>query len=185
MEEQKLQGQNNGQQQPQGQPPQGGKPPAGQTPGGKPEGGKQGTPGPVPYDRFREILEAKKSLEARLTEIEAEQRKAEEERLKQQNEWKTLAEKYESELRQTRRQMLATRIAQETGLPMALAERLQGDTEEALREDAKRLAELLKTAPAHGVPPSGGGAGGAGAPDLASMSPEEVRKWARENLGMG
>jgi len=167
-------------------PPEGGQPQTPpQTPSGqqKPQGGQGGQPGPVPYDRFKEILEAKKSLEQKLAEIEVERQRAEEARLKQQNEWKALAEKYENELRQTRRQMLATRIAQETGLPMALAERLQGDTEEAMREDAQRLAELLKTAPAHGVPPSGSGASGGQAADLASMSPEEIRKWAKENLG--
>ena len=164
-------------------PPQGGQqpqqPPAGQQ---KPQGQQ---PGPVPYDRFKEVLEKAKTLEQRLAEIEAERQKAEEERLKKQEEWKTLAEKYEAELRKTQREKIALKIATEMHLPLALAERLRGETEEEMRADAQSLAELVKTPPAHGVPASGSGSSGAAAPNLADMSPEEIREWAKKNLGMG
>lgn len=45
--------------------------------------------------------------------------------------------------------ILKSKIAHEAGLPYELAERLSGDTEDALREDAKTLAGFVKpqTAP--------------------------------------
>ena len=39
---------------------------------------------------------------------------------------------------------LKTKIALKNGLPYDLASRLQGDSEEALKEDAERLASLIK-----------------------------------------
>ena len=43
---------------------------------------------------------------------------------------------------------LKTRIAHEMGLPYELANRLTGDDEKALREDAKSMAKLIHTKPA-------------------------------------
>ena len=43
---------------------------------------------------------------------------------------------------------LKTRIAHEMGLPYELANRLTGDDENALREDAKSMAKLIPTKPA-------------------------------------
>jgi chromosome segregation ATPase len=49
----------------------------------------------------------------------------------------------EQERDRAAREALVMRVATETGLPPALAGRLQGETEEALREDAQELAELI------------------------------------------
>jgi len=146
--------------------------------------GKSTQPGPVPYERFKEVLEKAKTLEQRLAEIEAERKKAEEERLKEEQRWRELAEKYEQELRRTKRAYLAAKVAQEVGLPPVLAERLRGETEEEMRQDAQQLAELLKAAqPQRGIPPSGGQPGGK-ALDWTRMSPEEIRKHAADILGL-
>lgn len=40
--------------------------------------------------------------------------------------------------------LLKNKVAHEAGLPVELADRLTGDTEEALKEDAKTLAEFAK-----------------------------------------
>lgn len=42
---------------------------------------------------------------------------------------------------------MRTRIAAETGLPYALAGRLTGDTEEAIKADAEAFAKLIASAP--------------------------------------
>ncbi len=50
-----------------------------------------------------------------------------------------------------------TKIALETGLPYQLAEKLSGDDEEAIREDAKKLAEFVAkpAAPMGSMEPDG------------------------------
>jgi len=49
-----------------------------------------------------------------------------------------------------------TRIAHEVGLPYQLADKLSGDDEDAIREDAKKMASFIKTpaAPIGGVEPT-------------------------------
>lgn len=49
----------------------------------------------------------------------------------------------QQELDALNRKMLTTQIAAEYGLPQDMANRLQGDTEETLREDAEKLQALL------------------------------------------
>ena len=81
--------------------------------------------------------------------------KAAREAAEQQGKYKEL---YEAELtkRQTlegdieslRLNALRNRIGRETGLPEALVDRLAGDTEEAIREDAQKLLAALPAAPA-------------------------------------
>lgn len=49
-----------------------------------------------------------------------------------------------------------TRIAHEVGLPYQLADKLSGDDEDAIREDAKKMASFIKTpaAPIGGLEPT-------------------------------
>lgn len=49
-----------------------------------------------------------------------------------------------------------TRIAHEVGLPYQLADKLSGEDEDAIREDAKKMASFIKTpaAPIGGVEPT-------------------------------
>ena len=135
----------------------------------------QQTPGPVPYDRFKEINDELKKTQDRLAQIEKERKAAEEKDLKEKEDWKTLAEKREAELAVERAKLLRLKVAGEKGIPMAMAERLRGVTEEEMIADAEALLPLLKPAEGPGVPPVKKG----GAPqkfDLESMSPEEIRK---------
>lgn len=53
----------------------------------------------------------------------------------------------EREAQDAKTEALRLRIALAEGLPIDLAERLRGDDEEALREDAQTLKALVKTAP--------------------------------------
>ncbi len=73
------------------------------------------------------------------------------------------------------------RVAYECGLPLALAERLVGDTDVELAQDAARLTGLLKPA-TPGVPPAPATMSPPRA-DLLSLSPEEVRKHKKELMG--
>lgn len=153
----------------------------GQTPGKAPQDGKKPDLGPVPYERFKEVNEKAQALEARLAEIEQAQKAAEEKTLAEQEKWRELAEKRAAELAQERTARLRMEVAAEAGLPAALAGRLRGDDREALVADAKALAELVKPVAPNGVPPVP--PGGQDPLDLATMSPQEIRKHAQELWG--
>jgi hypothetical protein len=95
-------------------------------------------------DRLNE--EKRKAAEA----VEAGKKAAEEKRLKEQGEWKLLAEQkderikeLEAALKDRDRQVLLNKVAVEEKLPADLASRLVGETEEEIREDAKRLAKHI------------------------------------------
>lgn len=90
------------------------------------------------------------NLRKRLTDIEKAQQAADEQRLREQNQWQKLAEQYKADLdrvsaekAQADRAALMGRIALKHNLPADLAMRLVGDTEEALEADAERLAKLV------------------------------------------
>jgi hypothetical protein len=59
------------------------------------------------------------------------------------NEYQQKFEGLQAENAQQQVQMLRLRVAGEVGLPSELADRLIGDTEELIRQDAERLAELV------------------------------------------
>lgn len=132
-------------------------------------------PGPVPYDRFAEINEQNKALQAKLQTIEAKQKEADETRLKEENKFKELYEQRERELAAEKLARARLEVATKKGLPADLAARLQGDTTEAMEEDADKLLQFMKPSEGPGVPPAG--KGGTPKPlDLSSMTPEEIRK---------
>jgi len=110
------------------------------------------------YDRIKaeleEIREDHASLKAVNTDLKAE-----------------LADR-DGKLRETQR----AEIAKKAGLPEALSSRIQGETEEELLADAKRLAESLGPGPAVGsgtAPPTGAKKPYTRA-DVKKMSPEEI-----------
>ncbi|MCK1227512.1 capsid assembly scaffolding protein Gp46 family protein [Streptococcus uberis] len=61
-------------------------------------------------------------------------------------------ESVNSELNQTKLQSAKQRIATEFGLPLDLADRLQGDDEDGFRADAERFASYIK--PSQPLPPA-------------------------------
>lgn len=117
-----------------------------------------------------------KALKDKLQEIE-------EDKLKQAQEWEKLAEKrqakiaeLESTMAAQQLEMLKVQVAQEVGIPLELAARLQGDDEKALKKDAKALQELLKT-----DPPKGAGIGTPGVrSSVVNQVPPTVRGESRK-----
>lgn len=93
-------------------------------------------------------------LEKRLKAIEDSQKSD----LEKANERAEIAEKERDALRSS---VLRSRVAAKHDLPAELADRLQGDDEAALEEDAKRLAALVTPMGDMGAR-RGGGNGGAG-----------------------
>jgi hypothetical protein len=96
-------------------------------------------------------------------------KKTEEAKLKEQNEWKTIAEKKDAELLDIQRKLkdrevldLKRTTAAKFGIPESLAIRLVGSTPEELEADAKQLAETLPKAkevkPSPGITNPGDGA---------------------------
>jgi hypothetical protein len=103
--------------------------------------------------KHTEMLGEVKNLRERvksLDVIEAEKKTAEEQKLKEQGEYKTLLEKAEAEKKQLADQLVArdradllARVAKKHSLPDELASRLHGETEADLEVDAAKLAKLI------------------------------------------
>lgn len=146
-----------------------------QEPGKDQQSGNDQQPGPVPYERFKEVNGRLKKMGDRLAEIEQERRDAEERQLKDQEKWKELAEKREQELAAERRARLRLQVASSKGIPADLADRLQGESAEEMAADADWMLEYLKPSEGPGVPPAKKG-GGSTKLDLESMSPGEIRQ---------
>lgn len=89
----------------------------------------------------KKLNDARKQIESfeDANRNEAEKREHKLQKTQEQLEAKT------RELEAANRQLLTARIAAEYGLPQDMASRLQGKTEEEIREDAEKLQELLGT----------------------------------------
>ncbi len=166
----------------------GGTPPPGNPPGGDPPpgsgtpGSSQGEPGPVPYDRFKEVNEKLHTTEAERDSLKKKLDEIDSEKAKEQGKWKELYEKTDGELKTERLEKLRLKVAAKKKLPPEMAERLKGDTEEEMEKDADQMLQFLKPQSGPGVPPPSRG-GGATQFDLKNMSPEEIRKNKDKILG--
>lgn len=146
--------------------------------------GKQ--PGPVPYDRFTEIVGQKNDitkqrddLQAWKNDREAADKKAKEDRLAEEGKLQELLDEREKELEAERTTNTRQRVAMQKGIPAELVDRLTGDTEEKIAADADKLLAFIKPQTGPGVPPLSRG----GTPttlDISKMSMEEVRKHSAE-----
>lgn len=147
-----------------------------------PQQGQQ--PGPIPYDRFKQVNDELRALKAASEKQQREQQAAAEAQLKEQGKYKELLEQRERELAELKSREVRSRVATAAGIPAELAERLRGATEAELAEDAKALKALLGTAakPATpGIPPSGGTSGER--VSLKDMTPAQIREaWAKGQL---
>ncbi len=101
----------------------------------------------------RNLRDRLREAEGKLTAAEQAQADAEAKRLAEQGEYKALYEKAQAEaqekadrLAQMERDQLRRDAAQAAGIPQ-LWQRLQGDTAEALAEDAQALAAYVQPAP--------------------------------------
>lgn len=109
--------------------------------------------------RERELRKLLRRNEKELEKL----RKAEDERRRQEmteaERLKADLEARTKELEDLKAQALRSAISAEFQLDTELAERLRGDTEEELREDAKRLAELVGKRRPNTPPPASAGVG--------------------------
>lgn len=87
---------------------------------------------------------------------------AEEARLAEERKWQELAEKRAKERDKALAQLEAEKlarmrqeVAQAAGLPVEMAERLQGETREKLEADAKKLKDLMPESPSTPGAPTG------------------------------
>lgn len=136
----------------------------------------------VPYERFKEVNEKYKTLEAQLSKLESERKAQQEKEMQEQAQWKTLAEQAKAELAAERAARLRLKIAAEKGLPAEVAERLMGSTEEEITADAEKLLPLFaakRGGPGAPPPPDRGNPQRL---DVSAMTPEEIRKNAGKIL---
>jgi hypothetical protein len=142
-------------------------------------------PGPVPYDRFREVNERARTLEAQIAKIEADRKAATEKAAAEQGQWQQLAEQRANELAAERLNNLRLKVASQKGIPPDLVDRLRGEDQTAMEKDADALLAFLKPATGPGVPPPSRN-GQPARLDIESMTPEEIRKnagrlWVQKN----
>ena len=134
----------------------------------------------MPYERFKEVNDKLKAIETQLAKVQADQKKADEKKLADTEQWKTLADQREAELKAERLARLRLEVAGRKGIPVDLVDRLKGETAEEMEKDAATLLSFLKPKEGPGVPPPGGGGGTPpGALDFSKMTPEEIRKATR------
>lgn len=137
-------------------------------------------PGPVPYERFKQVNDQFAAMKAEFEQLKAAQKTAAEKEAEKQGEWEKLAKEREAELKAERLRATRLEVVAEKRLPAELAGRLQGESKEDMLKDADALLKFM--APAQGsnegpgVPPGSSSGGRAGTPDFSKMTPEEVRK---------
>lgn len=132
-------------------------------------------PGPVPYERFKEINDTLKATQAQLAEIKEAQKRVNDEKLVEQQKWQELAEKRGIELEVERTIRLRLEVAARKGISPELADRIKGNTVEQMEADADALLEFLKPKEGPGIPPVKQGTK-AQTLDIETMTPEEIRK---------
>lgn len=89
-------------------------------------------------------------LATRIADIEAKQREADEAKAKERGEWEKIAQQREAELAELKKSLTErdlndkrTALARKHSLPDEIANRLVGETDDEIEEDAKRLAKLF------------------------------------------
>lgn len=148
-----------------------------QTPPTQPQGQQGGQePGPVPYERFKQVNEQYKALERKLAALEDADKKRKDAELSELEKWQKTAAEREADLVKERLANAKLRVINDKKLPADLEEFLTGNTPEELAEKADKLLQFVgKPVTAPGVPPAGRNSKPARL-DLSSMSPEEIRK---------
>jgi len=140
--------------------------------------GGNGSPGPVPYERFRQVNDELKTVKEQLTQLQQAQRTAADQKLADEKKWEELARQREAELKAEKQARLRLEVASKKGLPVDLAGRLQGETAEDMEKDAEAILQFLKPASGPGVPPAGKGSSPAPL-DFSKMSAAEIREKAK------
>lgn len=102
---------------------------------------------------------ARKAAEKAARDLQAKVDAAEQANLSELEKAQRRAEKAEQELASLSENAMRQRVALEEGVPPSLVARLQGSTEEELREDARSLLELVRTPTTPKPDPSQGAKG--------------------------
>lgn len=84
-----------------------------------------------------------KQEKKRLAELETKEQERKQSEMTEAEKYKARADQLEAELKEERQGRMRLQVAAEYSLPEALANRLQGDTIEALKADAEQIAKLL------------------------------------------
>lgn len=137
---------------------------------------------PIPYDRFQEVIVERNAVKRSLDELTAQhtaltaERGTLAEQLKAEQD-KALASVAElsAKLATAEHDRLRVRVAVGAGLPLDLADRLQGKDEAELKADAARIAPLLKPL-SPGVPLPAPAGSQPVKLDLDSMTPAQIRE---------
>jgi hypothetical protein len=128
-------------------------------------------------ERVKELERSNAEMRDRLAELE-DAGKSEVERARAQLQRESVrAEQAEARIAELERNGARLRVAEEVGLPLELADRIQGDDDRAMRADAKRLLDL--TAPADGR--LGAGRGGVTPP----RATDDMNALIRQASGRG
>jgi len=94
-------------------------------------------------NKLRAIEKDAQKEHKELEQLRAAEKKREEEALSELERYQKRAEEAEKEATELRLSVLRRKVADEVGLPGALADRLQGADEESLKADAERLLEAI------------------------------------------
>ncbi|MFA5379184.1 MAG: hypothetical protein WC455_25740 [Dehalococcoidia bacterium] len=135
----------------------------------------------IPKQRFDEVNEKRKALETRLAEMEKANKLAEEQRLIEKEDFKKLYEDTRGELESLRpkaavaeeseKTLRSVLDAQVADLPESVRDMVpEGTTSYKLEWLSKHKAKLMKPAPYD----IGAGKQGGGAPDMVTLTPEEL-----------
>ena len=128
------------------------------------------------HKRFKELTTRAQTAEAALSKIQADQKKAADKALADQQKWQELAEQRQAEIDPLKAENLRLRVALKKRLPEEMIDRLRGATAEEMETDADTLLQLLKPSTGPGVPPAPRNSGGNQALDLSKMTPAEIRE---------
>jgi len=148
----------------------------------------QEQPAPVPYERFKEVLNKARTLEEREAALKdaltTKQQEYEAALQTKEQEWQKALEEREAALKDalTKQQEMELRavryeIAMQTGLPAAMVDRLRGTTPEEIAADAEQLKGII--APfTPGAPPA------PSAHPANSITAEKMSdpEWVRNNI---
>jgi len=145
-------------------------------------------PGPVPYDRFKEVVGENKGLKDRLNALEKSERERKEKQAEAEGKYKDLYEQERARNDQLEHHSLINQVALEKGLPANLADRLKGGNREELEADADKLLEFVpedRRREVPGVPRPNSNRSSKKVFDLENMTPEEIRVSRADILSSG
>jgi hypothetical protein len=97
------------------------------------------------HPRFTDLKTRAQKAEQQLAALTDGQKAVQEAALKEQNKFKELYEQREAELKTERKNNMRLKVTSAKGLPVELADRLKGETEDEMVKDADTLLAFLKT----------------------------------------